>query len=265
MQTIKLAIHGAAGRMGRRLVALAAADPKLRLAGAWESPGHPALGQDAGSLAGVEALGLPISAEPTEPPDAVIDFSVPAASVALVELCAARGWPAVVATTGFSADQRQRIEQCAARIALLISPNLSFAVNLAMKLAALSAEALARAPGQVDVEIIERHHRYKEDSPSGTALKFGEIIAARMGQAHSRHGREGRPGARPAGEIGYHAVRAGDHPGEHQIVFGLLGESLEIRVAATSRDAYAQGALAAARQLVEKPPGLYSTAEVFGL
>lgn len=265
MSATKLAIHGAAGRMGRRLIALAAADPHFQLVGAWENAGHVSLGQDAGALAGIEPIGLSLSAQPSVAPDVVIDFSVPEASAALVERCAERGWPAVVATTGFSAEQKERIARAGQRIALLVSPNLSFAVNLAMKLADVAAAALAAHPGQVDVEIIERHHRFKEDSPSGTALKFGEIVSARMGQQSARHGREGRPGARPAGEIGYHAVRAGDHPGEHEILFGLIGESVEIRVAATNRDAYATGALAAARQLVGKPPGLYSTAQVFGL
>lgn len=265
MSATKVAIHGAAGRMGRRLIALAAADPALQVVGAWEDAGHSSLGQDAGVLAGVEPLGVPLTAEPTGPPDCVVDFSAPAASLALVERCAQRGWPVVVATTGFSPEQRARVERCGQRIALLVSPNLSFAVNLAMKLADSAAAALAAHRGQVDVEIIERHHRFKEDAPSGTALRFGEIVAARMKQSAARHGREGRPGPRPPGEIGYHAVRAGDHPGEHQIVFGLLGESLEIRVAATNRDAYAVGALAAARLLVGKPPGLYSAAEVFGL
>ena len=115
------------------------------------------------------------------------------------------------------------------------------------------------------MEIIERHHRFKEDAPSGTALKFGEIVAGAMGQTEHRHGREGRPGQRPHGEIGYHAVRVGDNPGEHTILFGLLGESLEINVCATSRDCYALGALAAAKFLVGKPAGLYGMQDVLGL
>jgi 4-hydroxy-tetrahydrodipicolinate reductase len=129
----------------------------------------------------------------------------------------------------------------------------------------MAAKALADHPSGVDVEIIEHHHRFKEDAPSGTALKFGEIIASAMGQRDSRHGRSGRPGARPHGEIGYHAIRAGDNPGEHTIVFGMLGESLELVVRATSRDAYAHGALAAAKFLVGQKPGLYSMNDVLGL
>ncbi|MBL9081554.1 MAG: 4-hydroxy-tetrahydrodipicolinate reductase, partial [Planctomycetales bacterium] len=130
---------------------------------------------------------------------------------------------------------------------------------------AKAGAALKDHPSGADVEIIERHHRFKEDSPSGTALKFGRIIAAEMGQQKEVHGREGRPGARPHGEIGYHAVRTGDNPGEHTIVFGLLGETLEITVKATNRDCYAQGALAAAKFLVGKPAKLYGMADVLGL
>jgi 4-hydroxy-tetrahydrodipicolinate reductase len=120
-------------------------------------------------------------------------------------------------------------------------------------------------PTGVDVEIIERHHRFKEDSPSGTALKFGQIVADAMDISQHTHGRSGRPGARPRNEIGYHAVRAGDNPGEHTIVFGMLGETLELRVAATNRDCYAQGALLAAEWIIGKPPGLYGMSDVLGL
>jgi 4-hydroxy-tetrahydrodipicolinate reductase len=142
---------------------------------------------------------------------------------------------------------------------------MSTAVNLTMKLAETAGRVLRDLPSGVDVEIIERHHRFKEDAPSGTALKFGEIIAATMGQTTHTHGREGRPGKRPSNEIGYHAVRAGDNPGEHTIVFGMLGETLELRVAATSRDSYAQGALQAAAWLVGKPAALYGMNDVLGL
>jgi 4-hydroxy-tetrahydrodipicolinate reductase len=142
---------------------------------------------------------------------------------------------------------------------------MSLEVSLAKMLAAYAGAALKDHPRGADVEIIERHHRFKEDAPSGTALKFGELIAEVMGQSESRHGREGRPGARPHGEIGYHAVRVGDNPGEHTVIFGLLGETLELTVRATSRDCYAHGALAAAKYLVGKPAGLYSIADVLGL
>jgi 4-hydroxy-tetrahydrodipicolinate reductase len=142
---------------------------------------------------------------------------------------------------------------------------MSTAVNVAMKLTQIAAEALKDLPSGVDVEIIERHHRFKEDSPSGTALRFGQIVAEQMGQTGHIHGRSGRPGKRPQNEIGYHAVRTGDNPGEHTIIFGMLGEVLEIRVAASNRDCYAQGALLAAEWLLGKPPGLYSMNDVLGL
>jgi 4-hydroxy-tetrahydrodipicolinate reductase len=142
---------------------------------------------------------------------------------------------------------------------------MSMTVNLAMKLVEQAGKVLNDASGGVDVEIIERHHRMKEDSPSGTALKFGEIIAAAMGQTVHRHGRHGQVGKRPPGEIGYHAVRAGDNPGEHTIIFGLLGETLEVSVKASSRDCYALGALAAAKFITRQPAGLYSMFDVLGL
>ena len=134
-----------------------------------------------------------------------------------------------------------------------------------MRLAEISGRALAEHPSGVDVEIIERHHRFKEDAPSGTALRFGEIISEEMGHTKHQHGREGRPGQRPHEEIGYHAVRIGDNPGEHTIIFGLLGETLELTVQATNRDCYAHGALAAAKFLAGKPAKLYEMRDVLGL
>ena len=142
---------------------------------------------------------------------------------------------------------------------------MSLLVNLTMKLAEMAGKALKGYESGVDVEIIERHHRFKEDAPSGTALKFGQLIATAMGMTQHRHGREGQTGARPADEIGYHAVRIGNNPGEHSILFGLLGETLELHVAATNRDAYASGALAAAGFLIDKPAGWYGMGDVLGL
>ncbi|MBL9092237.1 MAG: 4-hydroxy-tetrahydrodipicolinate reductase [Planctomycetaceae bacterium] len=263
--SVRIAFHGAAGRMGQRLVALASADKSFQVVGALESSQHPKQGQDAGALAGVGAIGVPISTSLAGPCDVVIDFSVPKAVPGIVAACLASGTPLVVATTGLEAEETAAVREAAKKIAVLWSPSMSMAVNLAMDLCAKAGAALKDHPTGADVEIIERHHRFKEDSPSGTALKFGQIIAAEMGQEKAVHGREGRPGARPHGEIGYHAVRTGDNPGEHTIVFGLLGETLEITVKATNRDCYAQGALAAAKFLVGKPAGLYSMKDVLGL
>ncbi len=167
-----------------------------------------------------------------------------------------------MATTGLEEPQKARLRETAAHIPLLWAPSMSLTVNLAMKLAETAARALADK--DADVEILERHHRFKEDAPSGTALRFGQIIADAMGQSVHRHGREGRPGPRPHGEIGYHAVRTGDNPGEHTIVFGLLGETLELTVRASNRDCYASGALAAARFLAGRKPGLYGMNDVLG-
>ena len=142
---------------------------------------------------------------------------------------------------------------------------MSLAVNLAMKLSQVAAGVLKDHATGADVEIIERHHRYKEDAPSGTALKFGELIAEIMGQTNHQHGRQGRPGRRPHGEIGYHALRTGDNPGEHTIVFGMLGETLELTVRASNRDCYAHGAMAAAKFVARQKPGLYSMNDLLGL
>ena len=262
---MKVAIHGAAGRMGQRLVALAHADAETTLVAALESPNHAAIGQDAGLIAGIGEVHIPVASTLDVECDAIIDFSTPAALSPLLELATGERLPLVVATTGFSDSQHEQIRQAADQIPLVWAPNMSLAVNLLIKLSEVAASALKDHPGGADVEIIERHHRFKEDAPSGTALAFGNAIAAVMGQSQHRHGREGRPGVRPPSEIGYHAVRAGDHPGEHTIIFALLGEAIELRVSATSRDCYAQGALVAAHWLCEKPPGLYGMYDVLGL
>jgi 4-hydroxy-tetrahydrodipicolinate reductase len=169
----------------------------------------------------------------------------------------------VFATTGLSETQTDRLHVAARQIPVLWSPNMSLAVNLTMKLAEVAARALRDK--DTDVEILERHHRFKEDSPSGTALKFGQMIADVMGQTVHRHGRQGRVGSRPHREIGYHAIRVGDNPGEHTVVFAMLGETLELTVRATNRDCYASGALAAAKFLAGKPAGLYGMKDVLGL
>jgi 4-hydroxy-tetrahydrodipicolinate reductase len=249
--------------MGQRLIALTAADPDLALTAALDSPTHPRLGEDAGLIAGVQSQGIPLTASLDVPVDVVIDFSLPASAENIIEVCRSKSIPLVVATTGLSEPQLQKLRSAAQEIPLLWSPSMSMAVNLAMKLTEFAGKVLKDR--DADVEILERHHRFKEDSPSGTALKFGQIIAGAMGQTEHRHGREGRPGKRPHNEIGYHAIRVGDNPGEHTIVFGLLGETLELTVRASNRDCYASGALAAAKFLIKKSPGLYSMNDVLGL
>ncbi len=262
---INLAIHGAAGRMGQRVTALASQDARFKIVAALESAKHPKLGHDAGLIAGVGQLGVPLAVVGESDADVVIDFSVPDAGIAVVDHCLKFKKPLVIATTGFDSDQRSYIRKAAYNLPIVMAPSMSPAVNLTMKLAETAGRVLRHFPSGVDVEIIERHHRFKEDAPSGTALKFGEIIAGAMGQTAHTHGREGRPGKRPSSEIGYHAVRAGDNPGEHTIIFGMLGETIELKVAASSRDCYAQGALLAAAWLVGQPPGLYGMNDVLGL
>jgi len=262
---MKLAIHGAAGRMGKRVVALAVEDRRFQVVAAMESADHPLLGKDVGLVAGVGEIGVPLGVVGESSADVVIDFSVPDAAVAAIAHCVEYSRPIVVATTGLDQEQQEYVRRAAQKIPIVWSPNMSTAVNVAMKLAEQAAKALANLPTGVDVEIIEWHHRFKEDAPSGTALKFGEMIGKIMEIDVHRHGRTGRPGTRSRSEIGYHAVRAGDNPGEHTILFGMLGETLALRVAATNRDCYAQGALLAAEWLIGKPAGLYGMSDVLGL
>jgi 4-hydroxy-tetrahydrodipicolinate reductase len=263
-EKFKLGINGAGGRMGQRIVALAHADPLLAVAGAYEAPQSPHVGKDAGELAGVGKIGVPVQSSVGAHVDVVIDFSTPAGAAAIAKTCAERQIPLVVATTGLEGASRECVLSAAQETAVLISPSMSLAVNLAMKMVREAARILRQVPDGVDVEVIERHHRFKEDAPSGTALKFGQIIAEEMGQTEHVHGRHGRPGQRPRREIGYHALRVGDNVGEHTIVFGMLGETIDLTVRNHTRDSYAYGALAAAKFLVRKKPGLYSMADVLG-
>jgi 4-hydroxy-tetrahydrodipicolinate reductase len=249
--------------MGQRLVALATADTQLQLAAALDRPDHPRQADDAGLVAGIGPIGLPLTSCLPPELDVLVDFSQPAACETIVQNCLTQRIPVVVATTGLSKEQIQVLHSASRQIAVLWSPNMSLAVNLTMKLSQLAA--LALKSHDADVEILERHHRFKEDAPSGTALRFGEIIAAAMGQTTHRHGREGRPGRRPHNEIAYHAIRTGDNPGEHTIVFGMLGETIELTVRASNRDCYALGALAAAKFLVGKPAGWYAMGDVLGI
>ena len=264
-KSLKIAIHGAAGRMGQRVTALAASQSHLEIVAALESATHPALGQDAGTLAGIGDIGVLLTVVGESAADVVIDFSVPDAAIAAVAHCLDFKKPLVIATTGFDEKQEAFVRSTSKKIPIVWAPSMSPAVNLVMKLTDIAGKALKDLPSGTDVEIIERHHRFKEDAPSGTALRFGQIAANAMGLDSHTHGRSGRPGQRPRGEVGYHALRTGDNPGEHTIIFGMLGETIELRVAASNRDCYAQGALLAAEWLSGKPPGLYNMNDVLGL
>jgi len=263
---VKLVVHGAAGRMGQRVIACAAADAHpWQLVAAIERKGHPKAGVDAGTLAGLGPAGVAVTDAWACPADVVIDFSLPEAVPGIIATCVQKKVPLVVATTGLDAPAREALAAAAKQIAVLQSPSMSLAVNIAMDLVGRAGALLKRVGSRADVEILEVHHRHKEDSPSGTALKFGAIVREQMRQTSEVHGRAGRPGARPAEEIGYHAVRAGDNPGEHTILFGMDGESFAVNVRAMSRDCYARGALAAAAFLVGKPAGRYSMRDVLGI
>jgi 4-hydroxy-tetrahydrodipicolinate reductase len=261
-------VAGAAGRMGARVVACLGEAPDLRLAGALEAPGHPALGRDAGEVAGVGPLGVALTAEPAAlltRDRVLIEFSVPEATLEHLRLVARAGARAVVGTTGFTAPQRQEIERLARDAPLLVSPNMSVGVNLAFKLLAQMARVLGE---EYDVEITETHHRFKKDAPSGTALRMAEVIAQALGRDLGQaavYGRQGVPGERGRKEIGVFALRSGDVVGEHTVSFGTLGERLELTHRAHSRDTFARGALRAARFIAAAPPGLYSMEHVLGL
>jgi 4-hydroxy-tetrahydrodipicolinate reductase len=260
-----IGINGACGRMGQRLVALAREDKELALGAALEAAGHPQQGKDVGEVAGIGPIGVPVRSElPVEQRlDAVIDFSQPEGTMTVLPVCVQRRIPLVVATTGHSPAQRRDIEEAAHDVALLMAPNMSLAVNVLMSLVRQAAEAL-KDKG-FDVEILERHHRFKKDSPSGTALHIARLVQEAMGQTRLRHGREGLVGERPAEEIGVHAIRVGDNVGEHTIVFSTLGETLELTHRAHARDCYARGALQAAKFLAGKPAGRYTMNDVLGI
>ncbi len=264
MKTL-VGINGACGRMGQRLVALGYEDKAMTVAAALETPGHPQQGRDIGELVGLGKIGVLVS--PFVPDgqrlNVMIDFSAPEGTMGVLPMCVERRIPLVVATTGHTAPQRREIEAAAQHTAVLMAPNMSLAVNLLMKLVRQAGAALKGK--DFDAEIIERHHRFKKDAPSGTALHFAKIIQEAMGQTELRHGREGLVGERQPTEIGVHAVRVGDNVGEHTIIFSTLGETMELVHRAHTRDCYARGALQAAKFLADKPPGRYTMDDVLGL
>jgi 4-hydroxy-tetrahydrodipicolinate reductase len=258
---LSIAMHGATGRMGARIIHLMAADPTVALGAAIDRPDHLRLGEDAGVLIGLGELGEPLRAALDKTVDVVIDFSTPEATLPMAKRCAEGGIPIVIGTTGFDPEQKRELEAYATRIPILISANFSKAVNLLFRLAGEAAAALGDA---ADVEIVERHHHFKKDAPSGTALKIADVVAKAIGSSQFVHGRSGIVGERPRGEIGLHALRTGDNPGEHTVVFGLMGECLELTHRALNRDGFAHGAIDAAKFLAGKPPGLYTMDDLLG-
>jgi 4-hydroxy-tetrahydrodipicolinate reductase len=259
--TIRVGVNGATGRMGARILALLPEFPALGLTAAVDRPDHPRLGDDVGAVLGLGTLGVPLSSSLHGPADVVIDFSTPAGTLAVLPTCVERGTPLVVGTTGFEPEQRQALRDAAATIPVLVASNFSKAVNLLFRLVEMAARSLGDA---ADIEVVERHHHFKKDAPSGTALTLAEVAARAIGSDRFVHGRHGQVGERPRGEIGLHALRTGDNPGEHTVVFGLMGECLELSHRALNRDGFARGALEAAAFLSGKPPGWYTMNDLLG-
>ena len=265
---LRIAIAGAAGRMGRTLIAACAEQPGLALAAAFEHAGSSALGLDAGVLAGLPANGVTIAADDrlgAVPFDVLIDFTGPAATLAHAAACAASGRAMVIGTTGLDAAQKAELTAAAARTPIVFAPNMSVGVNLCLALLRQAARVLG---DDFDVEIIEAHHRHKVDAPSGTALRMGEVVAEALGRDLSQcavYGREGQTGPRPREAIGFATVRGGDIVGDHTVLFAGDGERIEITHKASSRLTFARGALRAAAWLRQRPAGLYDMQDVLGL
>ena len=259
---IRVAVNGAAGRMGRMVMRLVSEADDCQLVSALERAGHPALGSDAGVLAGVGELGLPLSSEMEGNPDVLVDFSAPDASVARALACASGGVALVIGTTGHSKSQLEQIEQeAASKVPVLLSPNMSPGVNLLFRLVGDVARVLGSG---YDIEIIEAHHRRKKDAPSGTASKLAQIICDALGWDRDKvltYGREGITGERPSEQIAVHAIRGGDIAGFHTVLFAGEGEQVELTHRAENRDVLARGALRALRFVVKQPPGLYTVAD----
>jgi len=246
--------------MGKRLIQLISEDDSLELTAALERQGHPQIGQDAGVIAGLSPVGVKLSRSlpPSARVNVIIDFSLPEGTLEIAEVCQERGIPLVVGTTGLDSAQSQRLEMVSSRIPLLISPNMSRAVNLLMKLVGQAAAALGPT---CDIAIVERHHRTKKDAPSGTALRLADYASrARKPLPASA---QGTGSAERAGcAIDIHALRLGDSAGEHIVIFGMYGEVIELSHRAFNRDGFARGALDAAKFLAGKPARLYSMEDV---
>jgi 4-hydroxy-tetrahydrodipicolinate reductase len=267
-QPLQIAVVGAGGRMGRTLVEACSGAEGLRLAAAVEAPGNPLLGQDAGMVAGVGETGITIGdslGAVAERFDVVVDFTIADATIANLEICREAGKRAVVGTTGFSEAQRARISRTAEEVALVVAPNMSVGVNLCFRLVDLAARVLG---DEVDVEVIEAHHRHKVDAPSGTAVRMGEVLAAALGRDLAEcavYGREGHTGPRDRRTIGFETIRAGDIVGDHTVMFAGTGERIEVTHRASSRMNFARGALRAARWVAERERGLFDMQDVLGL
>jgi len=264
----RIAVTGAAGRMGRMLIQAIASAEGLSLTGAIERPSSTLLGVDAGELAGVGTLGVPIVSgleAIKDRFDVLIDFTRPEVTIENVAFCRKYGKKMVIGTTGLDAVQKQILQDAAHDTALVFASNMSVGVNLCFKLIDIAARVLG---DDVDIEIIEAHHRHKIDAPSGTALSMGEIVAKALGrdlESCAVYGREGRTGERDRKTIGFETIRAGDIVGDHTVLFAAEGERVEITHKASNRATFAQGALRASKWLSTKRIGLFDMQDVLGL
>ncbi|MBT4522829.1 MAG: 4-hydroxy-tetrahydrodipicolinate reductase [Halieaceae bacterium] len=266
--TIKVGITGAAGRMGRTLTEAVSLVPQLQLTAALELPGSSLIGADAGEVAGLGKNGVTVGgalAQIIDDIDVLIDFTVPAATTDNAALCASHGKAIVIGTTGFNSEQQARLDAAAAQTPVCKASNFSTGVNLCFQLLDMAARVLGE---EVDIEIVEAHHRHKVDAPSGTALSMGEVVASALSRDLddvALYGRRGQTGARSRETIGFSTVRAGDIVGDHTVIFAAEGERVEITHKASSRMSFARGAVRAASWLVEQPPGMFDMQDVLGL
>ncbi len=259
---IKIGIIGACGRMGRRIASLASEEDRFGLVCAIESSHHSDIGKKYGTIIGRDDVDIVVSEHLDKRPDVLIDFSLPESTMKWVEIAAENKVPVVIGTTGLSQEELERISSLSKEIAIVQSPNMSVGMNVLFKLAGQVAKILGE---DYDIEIVEHHHRFKKDAPSGSALGILKSIAQARGKLPEElaiFGREGKDSLRKRGEIGVHAVRLGDTVGEHSVYFGNLGETLTISHSAHSRDTFARGALRAAEWIVGKQSGLYSMQDV---
>jgi 4-hydroxy-tetrahydrodipicolinate reductase len=266
--TTRIGITGAAGRMGRTLIEAIDQVDGLAVTAAVESPESSLLGADSGEMAGRGRNGVAVVGDLAAvigDIDVLIDFTVPAATLANVALCAAQGVAMVIGTTGFTAEQQAGIDAAATRIPVCKASNFSTGVNLCFKLLDMAARVLG---DDVDIEVYEAHHRHKIDAPSGTALSMGRVVADALGRDLDKvavYGREGQTGARDRDTIGFATVRAGDIVGDHTVTFAAEGERVEITHKASSRMSFARGAVRAAGWLAGREAGLYDMQDVLGL
>jgi len=265
---IRVAVVGAAGRMGKALIEVVDQAGDLELGAATEHVKSSLIGSDAGGLAGLGRTGVKLVDDLTlvaDDFDIVIDFTRPDATLRHLAVCRANGKKMVIGTTGFSDAQKAELSSAAQEIGIVFAPNMSVGVNLCLKLLDMAARVMG---DDVDIEVVEAHHRHKIDAPSGTALRMGEVVAAALGRdlkTCAVYGREGVTGERDRKTIGFETIRAGDIVGEHTVMFADIGERVEITHKASSRMTFANGAVRAARWISQRDGGLYDMQDVLGL